>query len=500
MIRERTAARGIRTATRGEAGVERDIRGKWARAVMALALLAIVIEQYPVGTSGGDVTDHLYLFTSLSDALKLSGLYVNPMELLLGGVLIAMLVSPGRKRLPRSRVAAGLGIWICLVALGALHGLAAGGDYKMVLWEIRPTLYVSLMFLFASQLDSRVETIAAMLWVFVAGVAFKAGQGLLLMPAYFGAHPRPEYLLSHEDSLLFALYIALVVGLWLFHWRSRLRTWATALLPLVVLVNVVNNRRTSWAILGAILAALVVLAWIRVPDRRRLIAGVVAVVAVFSAVYLPVYWNKTGLLAGPAEAVRSQFTPDLREQLSDLYRKQENANLVFNIHMSPVIGAGYGVKIDYALPLLADLADNDPFLNYIPHNDVLYVWLRVGYVGALAFWSFIGVAFLSACRLLRAADPRLALFGSFTVCALIAYLIIGYLDLGFWWFRVAIVMGWLLGGLEVARRTQAGDEARAKVAAHAESTYREPERKEASPVRRRPYRPRAVPREPALRG
>jgi hypothetical protein len=438
----------------------------WRRmpvAVACLALLALVVEQYPIGVSSGDLTDRIPLFTSLSDYFKLSGVYVNPMEILLATVVLVMVAksSQVRVRAPRTPLAAGLAALLGVTLAAAVHGVAAGGDYKMALWEIRPTVYIAGMYFLATQLPARIETVWATLWVFVAGVGFKALQGLLLAPRYFTGI-RPDYLLSHEDSLLFALFIVLVAALWLFRQRGRLRAVATALLPLVLFVNLLNNRRTSWAILGAAVVVLAVMAWIRLPDRRRLIAGVGVAVALLGAVYLPLEWNKTGLLAGPAEAVRSQFTPDAREDLSDRYRQQEDANLVLNIKRSPLIGLGYGIPIDYKLPMLADLTRNNPFLKYIPHDDVLWVWMRLGAAGALVFWSVIGLACVSACRLLRAEDPRLAMFGAFVVCALIGYVILGNLDLGFFWFRVAIPIGWLLGVLEVAHRVRAQETAAAE--------------------------------------
>ena len=436
----------------------------WRRptaAVSGLGVLAIVVEQYRIGVPSGDFTDHIPLFTSLSDAFKLSGVYVNPIEILFGIVLLVYLIKAGERqlRLPGTALSKGIAIVFGLVLAGAVHGLVTGGDYKMTLWEIRPLVYVSVMYFFATQLPARAETVTATLWVFVVGVAFKAVQGLLLLPAFLSSNPRPDYILSHEDSFFFVLFIVLAGALWLFQKKGRLRTVVTALLPLILVANLANNRRTSWAILGAAVVALAVMVWVRMPNRRRAIAVLGVTAAMAGAVYLPLYWDRTGLLAGPAEAVRSQFAPDVRQNNSDLYRKQENANLQFNIERSPLIGLGYGVPIRYALPMFVDLTSTDPFLKYIPHDGVLYVWMRLGAVGALAFWSMIGLACIRACRLLRSHDPGLAAYGAFVVCALIAYVILGYLDLGFFWFRIAVTMGWLLGIVEIASRVQKEEEA-----------------------------------------
>src|ERR1700716_335263 len=58
----------------------------WQRPVLAvfgLAFPALVVEQYRIGVPGGDLTDHVPLFTSVNDGFSLSGVYVNPMEMLL---------------------------------------------------------------------------------------------------------------------------------------------------------------------------------------------------------------------------------------------------------------------------------------------------------------------------------------------------------------------------------------------------------------------------------
>jgi hypothetical protein len=434
---------------------------RYALTVIGLAFFALLVEQYRIGVRSGDLTDHVPLFTSLSDGFGLSGVYVNPVEILLAIVLLVLLVRAGQRRavFPRTPLTLGLAVLVGLVVAGAVHGVAAGGDYKMALWEMRPLVYVGVMYLLATQLPSAIGIVSGFLWAFVVAIAIKTVQGLVLVvTAVAGGHDFGDYLLSHEDSLFFVLFFVLVAALWLFHLPGTLRRLSTMLLPLVIVVDLANNRRTSWLQLGACFLVLLLLAWIRLPDRRRFAAGVLVVVSIATAVYLPLYWDHTGLLAQPARAIQSTFSPSVRDASSDLYRQVENANLQINLKRSPLVGVGYGIPIDYVIPIV-DLSRIDPFIKFIPHNNVLYIWMRLGAIGALAFWSVIGFAVISACRLLRARDLRLALYGAFVVCALINYLILGYLDLGLFWFRVAIFMGCLLGVLEVARRVQEAQEA-----------------------------------------
>ena len=64
----------------------------------------------------------------------------------------------------------------------------------------------------------------------------------------------------------------------------------------------------------------------------------------------------------------------------------------------------------------------------------------------------IAAAILRAVELARVGDKELALIGTLTVCAVVAYLVQGYNDMGFTWFRIALCMGVLFGATEAALR------------------------------------------------
>ena len=130
---------------------------------------------------------------------------------------------------------------------------------------------------------------------------------------------------------------------------------------------------------------------------------------------------------------------------------QEDANLVVNIRQGFPLGKGFGVPIDYVLPIV-DLSEINPFIDYIPHNGVFYVLMRTGIPGAVAFWTMLGLGILLACRLARSRDRELALLGALITVALVAYAFEGAVDQGFFFYRIAFVMGTLLGLAEAARR------------------------------------------------
>ena len=147
------------------------------------------------------------------------------------------------------------------------------------------------------------------------------------------------------------IFIFLVLALWLFDQRGKLRTWATWLLPLVLWANIVNDRRAAWEMLAGGLLCFGVIVYKAMPIRRHLLSKAIVGLVLVSAVYFPVMWNSTSSLGQPARAVKSQVKPSSRDDASDTYRVQENENLAAQHQAKRPVGKGFGVKIDYALPI-----------------------------------------------------------------------------------------------------------------------------------------------------
>jgi hypothetical protein len=99
-------------------------------------------------------------------------------------------------------------------------------------------------------------------------------------------------------------------------------------------------------------------------------------------------------------------------------------------------------------------------LRYVPHDGVYWIWMRMGLVGQGVFLLVIAEAVIAACRLSAAADRETALLGALVACALLGYVVMGQKDLGFYWFRIALCMGVLIGAVEARagqlRREQEG--------------------------------------------
>jgi hypothetical protein len=425
-----------------------------ALGVLVLFAGCVTIEQftYTLGDKPGAFTSRIPFFHTVT-----AGSGVTPMELLLvvAGVIWALRTVQARERLVHaSAIGASLALLALLLTVFLAIGVARHGNLRAAMWEVKPLVYVMVFFALASSMLSTTQRVRQLLWILVVGSGAKATYGLLMFMSVRNVFPRPEAVLGHEESFFFGVFVIATLGMWTFGVTGRLRTTATALLPIVLMADMVNSRRTAWAILFAGALTMCVISFVRFPARRPVLLRCLATAALGMAVYLPLFWDNTGATAQPARAVRSVIAPsssDARDSSSDRYRMEEDLNLIVNIRSHHGTGSGFGVPINYAVPI-TDLTGIASMLAFVPHNGVYWIWMRMGALGEGVFLLFIGFGVVASARLVRAADPETALLGAVSVCALLAYLIMGEKDLGFWWLRIAVAIGVLLGAVDARRR------------------------------------------------
>ena len=436
---------------------------RWPQAIpIILLLIACLIEQFPA-LPGGAFTNSIRLFTSLQDGMGIPHVAINPLELLLVlfAVVYLLKVVPGRRLvMPRSPITYAVLVMLVIALVATGYGLLSGGSSTFALWELRPWVYLTAAYFFGALVVTDAPMRRAMLWAFVIGTGIKGLQGTVNFFGTLNAVVRPEAILAHEEAFFFGVYAALVAALWAFGEKGRLRFWATLFLPTVLLADIANHRRAAWLIIGAALILLAVVAWLRTGARRPLITKVVLVVLCVGAAYTAAFWNGGGNLAQPARAVRSIVAPDARDTGSNQYRALEDINLELNIRQSFPIGKGFGVPINYSVPII-DISSTDALIKYVTHDGVLYVWMRMGLQGMVAFWFLIGAAIISAARVARHGDRAAALVAFLVMAVLVGYVLEGLYDYGLFWFRMALFVGLWLGTLEGLRPALATVPARA---------------------------------------
>lgn len=432
----------------------------WRNPIVGLYIVligAVVIEQFGYDIAGrpGARTAEIPFFEGI-----VPGLGISAVEILLALIALTVLLQAVRDRwhwLWSSRLAVLMLLVLALVVVYFGLGVSRGGDLRMALWEVRPYVYLALAYFLARTLVTRASQVRPMLWILVLGAGFKAAYGVYLWTTIRNLDPRPERLLAHEESFFFGLFIFATVGMWLFGVRGKLRVVATMLLPVVVFAAMANSRRAAWLIFGVGLLVMLVTAAVRLPHRRKPILAVFVIGAVAAAIYIPAFWNSSGTIAQPARAVRSQIAPDPRDEMSNQYREIETYNLLVRIGEKRSTGLGFGIPITYTG--LVDLSDSNPLIRFVPHNTVLYVWMRMGYLGMVLFTLLIAYGAMSASRLSAARSREVAFIGALTASATVAYAAMGTVDYGFFWFRNAIMLGILFGVVDsFLRRADSDDE------------------------------------------
>jgi hypothetical protein len=434
----------------------------WFRPQIAPSVIiasGLLVEQFQLGLTNGSTMVNVPITGSIPMFRGLGPIHLEPADLLpIIFFTIYMVRSSGTEARwwPRSQLALAITAVLGMVLVGELVGISHHGTIRESLFECRPFFYLSAAYLLTYVMLRTRNAVQAVLWAMVLSEGFKAVQGIYVYWITKNWDPKPQNVLGHEEALFFSIFFLLVAALWMFQVRGRLRTVATWLVPVVFFADLVNDRRAAWLILAFGLIVLLAVGISVLPHRRRILLRVAVVGALVSGLYLAAYWNNTGgTLGKPADAVRSQFgTPTARDALSDEYRIDEDANLKYNIEQAGVLGAGFGRQIDYALPMPGLVTAGDAGILYVPHNSVLYILMRLGLLGGIAFWSMLGAAIIAGCRLARAPDRTYAAIGAVVAAAIIGYALEGGTDMGFTFPRIAIVIGCLMGLTEAVRHVQ----------------------------------------------
>jgi O-antigen ligase len=339
----------------------------------------------------------------VSDALTVSPLELS---LYLGfGISTMRLFANTKKILPRTELTWPLVAFSGFVVFGFFNGVMSGGNLRAAVLEGRALLYILLAFVIIVNECTERKHLHAAIWAVLAGVVLQA----VLSIQYLGnltpsERDALEALNEHGASIGQDLLIVVLVSLMLFRVKAPIVKWALVLgaIPTLI-VFFVSQRRAGVAALivgGAIVA--ISLYW----RRRRAFWKVVPIVAVVLLGYVGAFWNSQSSFAFPAQAIKTIVAPDqasAADQSSDLYRVSEAFDLNFTIRTDPLRGLGFGHAFYRPIPL-PDISVFE--MNaYLPHNSVLWIWVKTGFGGFVAmFYLFAKSIMAGADRVRRTAE------------------------------------------------------------------------------------------------
>jgi hypothetical protein len=379
-------------------------------------------------------------------------IFLSPLEIILMlGVVVALASTSSDVVARRSRsLSWPMALFGLALVGGFARGAVGGGDMYVGMWEIRYLLYIPACFLIARAGIRRAEHVASLLGAGLVAATLFAIEGAYRKFALVNTGALgviDEFSYEHEDVIFLATFLIAIAASVLFPASARVRSIGLLLAPILLLTLLASNRRAGIIVL---LIGLLILALAAFAVRRKAFFAAAVPGAIATIAYMAIFWNASGIIGQPARAVRSMYEPDARDASSNLYRLLEGYNINATLQDDPVFGVGFGRP--FLMP--ATLPDLSwwPFWHYEPHNNVLWMWLKLGVGGYLVFWSLIGSAISrAAAGVRRLQDPQLRLAALFCLTSIVAVVVFAYVDLGFVSGRVTSFLGIVIGIVSVLK-------------------------------------------------
>jgi hypothetical protein len=412
-----------------------------------IAACALLVEQDPLVVNG-KVSYYLYIFYWPP---QYAGLIERPIGFLMLFVLLVVVCHRFAKReklLQGGKLFGALLAFLLCVAMGVAHGLVSGGNLKIIVVEIRPFWYLFMSYILACNLITDKRHVRIFFWFIIICAGIKSFQGTYIyLVQYHGSLLGLNEIMAHEESFFWVAVVLLVI-LFLLHHRYRPQLYVALLtLPTIFIALIANQRRTDYiALLVGAMASWAIIFLVKPSARKPLLIGMILFLLAGSA-YVLAFGNSSGGLAQPARAVMSLFHPDPRDAASNLYRDIEAYDLKFTVKQNPILGMGFGKEFLQPIPL-PNILILDPYYLYVPHNTILWVWMRLGPAGYSVFWYLIGSIVVSGCFIARQLrDKYLQLVAIFVVAITFMEIIAAFTDYQLFFYRNVIYLGILAGML-----------------------------------------------------
>jgi len=408
---------------------------------------ALLFEQFPIAgvdtiTAQSHVFQNVSAYTPLPIRLSIADLLL----LLTAAGLLVRRLTGAHERLRLGPLGWGIAAYAAAFVLSGLIGVARGGmDLEVGMNELRAPFELCAVYFVTANLVRERGQIGVLIWMFVTIVGVKALQGIV---NYQDAPGWSSYdagaVTAHEDVVFFDATVALAIVMAVLGIRTKLFWVLLALQPVILTALLLDQRRTGFIALAAVLLVITILLIFANPKRGLLLAGVAGVAALS---YIALFWDASGPLAEPVRAIRSvvdQQSVSARDQSSSEWRQIENRNIAFTIGQLPLSGVGLGEKylVHVQPPPLYDFI----YWQYITHNALLWLWLKAGPVAALALWTVVARALLVGTAIfVRGRDARVRWIAALPVALVVSQIVFSSVDLGLTYSRSMIVLGAVLG-------------------------------------------------------
>lgn len=379
----------------------------------------------------------------------------NIIEIHLVLIIIGTLILHGVKRdfsLQPITVWPLLLFFMACFAFSIAYGMKNGGDFLVSLWEIRAIAYFFILYMLMPQLVQHKRQIRLLFWIFIVAISFKAFQGVERFISLGFSTGGNAALMNHEDPIFIITLFMLMLGLFIYKTKdNQFITIVLLFLPLAVGFYVAQRRAAFASAMVSFVTFVVLLPYdLRIKFLKMLIPFFIGLIC-----YTAAFWNSDSQFGKPVQMVKSGLVEPSKEEnlqnyYSNLYREQENYNLAHTFKNHPVLGIGFGVKYDMPIEL-ADISFS--LRDYIPHNEIYWILIKMGAIGFFAFWLFFNGFVAKGVKVFaKLNDPYLKAVTLVIIIAVINQMVVSFYDLQLTYYRNMIYLGALMGLMSTINR------------------------------------------------
>lgn len=334
------------------------------------------------------------------------------------------------------------------LVVGLVWGLSKGGNLTIALWESRPIFYILLMIILVTNLIETPKQLQNLFWAAMLGIGVEGiiGTHIVLVQLRGDLSTVPD-LTEHAAAIPMNSFFIFVASAWLFMTSWPKRLLLPMLAPLVLITYIASQRRAAFLTL---FIALFLMAFILYKENKWVFWGIMPVIGIVALVYIGIFWNSSGALGLPAQAIKSVIAEDqsnAADQSSNAYRILENMNIAFTIHVSPLLGVGFGQKFYVVYPM-PDISFFE-WWEYFPHNSILWIWLKTGVGGFVSMLFLLATAITMGVRAIwRLENNELKAMVTTATLLVIMHFMFAYVDIG-WDMSSMLYVGMMMGVIGV---------------------------------------------------
>lgn len=417
--------------------------GVYLIAFFTMAGDAAVAPWYPFAKNFSSAESILYL----ADPLTISPLEVLVLATATSWLLRSQLTD-AKVPIRGGKMFVPLALFTGMVVVGFVNGIILrGGDLRVAIFEGRALFLILAVYLLIVNVLTKRRNYVTLFVVALVGVFV---QSIIALIFYRGLEDDLrgdlDSLTEHGASVHLGVVFILTLCLIFFpKCSSRWRFMALMFCIPAVIVFALSQRRSAFNALAIAMVLFLVVLYV---ERRRAFWWFAPTVVILGIGYVLAFWNTTGPLGFGSQAVKSFIAPeqlDSVDRSSDLYREIEATNIWFTIRSERPLGVGFGNRF-YQPWTLPDLGPGFEFRDFLPHNSLLWIWLKTGYIGFMLMLFILARTIQLGTRSIsrvRAGNERAILVACLSY--IVMYTVFTYVDIG-WDARsvvfLAIAMAW----------------------------------------------------------